>query len=173
LNWQAKAGQTPPVDVIDAAGRAPLIDEAAQIWAEATAARYGRDEVPTLEDARPVIQGVLDRSAQALLLIACSADGTAAGFAAIEPVADRNETTAQVSYFGVHPRLWGQGVGEALLRDARLRLKAAGYASVELFVYVDNQRATALYERLGWQPVGLPTAHAKTGKPEQRYNLPL
>jgi hypothetical protein len=27
-------------------GRAPLIDEAAQIWAEATAARDGHDQVP-------------------------------------------------------------------------------------------------------------------------------
>jgi len=31
------------MDVIDAAGRAPLIDAAAQIWAEAAAARDGRD----------------------------------------------------------------------------------------------------------------------------------
>jgi len=36
------------MDVIDAAGRAPLIDAAAQIWAEATAARDGRDQVPAL-----------------------------------------------------------------------------------------------------------------------------
>jgi ribosomal protein S18 acetylase RimI-like enzyme len=161
------------VEVIDAAGRAPLIDEAAQIWAEATAARDGRDEVPGLEDSRPVIQAVLDRSEQSLLLIARSADGTAAGFAAIEPVPERNESTAEVSYLGVSPQCWGQGVGEALLLDTCRRLRAAGYAAIELFVYVDNHRATALYERVGWRAFGQPTAHQRTGKPEQRYALRL
>jgi transcriptional regulator with XRE-family HTH domain/tetratricopeptide (TPR) repeat protein len=52
-----------PMDVIDAAGRTPLIDEAARIWAEATAARDGHAQVPELDVSRPVIQGVLDISA--------------------------------------------------------------------------------------------------------------
>lgn len=159
--------------MIDAAGRATLIDEAAQIWAEATAARDGRDEVAGLEDSRPVIQSVLDRSEQSFLLIARSPDGTAAGFAAIEPVPNRNESTAEVSYLGVSPRCWGAGVGEDLLLEACRRLRAAGYVAIELFVYVDNHRATALYERVGWRAFGQPTPHPRTGKPEQRYKLRL
>jgi ribosomal protein S18 acetylase RimI-like enzyme len=161
------------VEVIYAAGRAPLIDEAAQIWAEATAARDGRDEVPGLDDSRPVIQSVLDRSELSFLLLARSADGTAVGFAAIEPVLSTNEPTAEVTYFGVSPQCWGQGVGETLLLEARTRLKAAGYAAVELSVYVNNHRATALYERVGWRAFGQPTPHRRTGKPEQRYALRL
>jgi ribosomal protein S18 acetylase RimI-like enzyme len=172
------------VDVIDAPGRDHLIDDAAQIWAEATAARDGDDEVPGLDVSRPVIQSVLDRSSRALLLIARSADGTAAGFAVIEPLGGRNEAVAEVSYVGVRPRLWGQGVGERLLLEGQgvgerllleigQRLKTAGYASVELSVYVDNRRATALYERVGWLPTGGPGAHPRTGKPEQRYELRL
>ena len=120
-----------------------------------------------------IIQGVLDRSSRAILLIASSADGSAAGFAAIEPLAGSPDAVAQVSYVGVRPRLWGQGVGEELLLELRGRLKTAGYASVELSVYVDNRRATALYERLGWRPCGAPAAHPRTGKPEQRYELRL
>jgi ribosomal protein S18 acetylase RimI-like enzyme len=143
-----------------------------QIWAEATAARDGHDEVPGLDVSRPVIQCVLDRSSRALLLIARSADGTA-GFAAIEPLAGGSNVVAQVSYVGVRPRLWGQGVGERLLLEMRWRLRAAGYARVELSVYVDNRRAAALYERLGWRPRGVPAAHPATGKPEQRYELRL
>jgi ribosomal protein S18 acetylase RimI-like enzyme len=161
------------VEVIDATGRAALIDEAARIWAEATAARDGHAQVPALDLSRPVIQGVLDRSSRAFLLIARCADGMAAGFAAIEPAPGSNETAAQVSYMGVHPRLWGQHIGETLLLETCRRLKAAGYASVELSVYADNHRAAALYQRLGWQAVGPPTAHPRTGKPEQRYELCL
>jgi ribosomal protein S18 acetylase RimI-like enzyme len=167
------------VEVIDAAGRAPLIDEAAGIWAEATAVRDGDAEVPPLDLARPVIQGVLDRSSRSFLLIALSADGTAGGFAAIEPVPGApgapggDEATAQISYIGVCPRLWGQHIAETLLLETCRRLSDAGYASVELSVYVDNHRAAALYERLGWCAVGEPTAHPSTGKPEQRYSLRL
>jgi ribosomal protein S18 acetylase RimI-like enzyme len=160
------------VDVIDADGRDFLIDDAAEIWAAATAARDGRDEVAGPDVSRPVIQGVLDRSSRALLLIARSADGTA-GFAAVEPLAGSGGVVAQLSYFGVRPQLWGQGVGEMLLLEMPSRLRAAGYACVELSVYVDNRRAAALYERLGWQPRGVPAAHPVTGKPEQRYELRL
>jgi ribosomal protein S18 acetylase RimI-like enzyme len=172
LNQQARTGQAAPVDVIDAAGRAPLIDEAARIWAEATAARDRRAQVPALDVSRPVIQDVLDRSPRAFLLIARSADGTAAGFAAIEP-APGNATAAQVSYIGVHPRLWGQRIGETLLLETCRRLRTAGYASVQLSAYADNHRAAALYQRLGWRPADPPTAHPRTGKPEQRYELHL
>jgi ribosomal protein S18 acetylase RimI-like enzyme len=161
------------VEVIDAAGDSHLIDEAAQIWAEATAARDRRAEVAELADSRPIIQGVLDCSAQAFLLIALSAGGAACGFAAVERVAGRSGPTAEVMYFGVSPRRWGQGVGESLLREIRRRLSADGYAAAELSVYIDNSRAIALYERLGWRPVGLPTPHTRTGKPEQRYQLRL
>jgi ribosomal protein S18 acetylase RimI-like enzyme len=117
------------VDVLDSACRDPrLLDVAAQIWAEATTTRDGHDQIPALDVSRPVIQGVLDRSPLAFLLIARAADGTAAGFAAIEPVAGSSETIAQVSYIGVRPGLWGQGIGEELLLEALRRLKAAGYA---------------------------------------------
>jgi hypothetical protein len=97
------------VDVLDSADRDPLLlDMAAQIWAEATTIRNGHDTTPGLDVSRPVIQGVLDRSPRAFLLIARSADGTAAGFAAIEPVAESSETVAQVSYIGVRPNCVAQ-----------------------------------------------------------------
>lgn len=162
------------MDVLDSACRDPLLlDMAAQIWAEATTVRDGHDTVPALDVSRPVIQGVLDRSARAFLLIARAADGTAAGFAVIEPAAGGSDTMARVSYIGVRPQLWGRGIGETLLLETLRRLKAAGYAGVELSVYLDNRNAVALYERLGWRPVGRPAPHPGTGKPEQRYELRL
>jgi len=157
------------------------VDAAAQIWAEATAARDGSEEVAELADSRPIIQGVLDRSARSLLMLARTEAGGLAGFAAVEPAArpapypaaDPAQLTAQLSYFGVSPRLWGEGTGERMLRALAERLAGAGYSRAELSVYVDNARATALYERLGWQPCGSPTPHPRTGKPEQRYQLVL
>lgn len=146
------------------------IDAAAQIWAAATAARDGADEVADLADSRPIIQAVLDRSSESLLLLARSEQGTPLAFAAVEPIGDR---VAELNYFGVSPHLFGLGVGKELLRDLQHRLKARGYDRAELSVYTDNRRATRLYEGLGWQPYGEPTPHRRTGKPEQRYRLSL
>lgn len=61
-----------------------------------------------------------------------------------------------------------------MLEDVAERLGRAGYTAVELYVYGDNERATALYERLGWERVEEPPrAHSRTGKPEWRYRLEL
>ena len=161
------------------------IDVAAQIWAEATAARDGDEEVADLSASRPVIEAVLARSPESFVLIARAdagvSDGSAAdhnaggntvgaGFAAVEPT---GEGRAQVSYLGVRPGSWGRGVGELLLREVQSRLAGTGYRTAELCVYVDNARAVALYERLGWRPCGAPAPHLRTGKPEQRYKLRL
>jgi ribosomal protein S18 acetylase RimI-like enzyme len=161
------------VGLVEATRNSDDVTDAAQIWAETTAARDGDDQVPGLDVARPVIQGVLDRSPRSFLLIARSADGTATGFAATEPLRSVNETRAQLSYLGVRPHLWGQGIAERLLLELRSRLKAAGFTRAELAVYVENVRATALYERLGWRARGAPTPHPRTRKPEQRYELRL
>jgi ribosomal protein S18 acetylase RimI-like enzyme len=80
---------------------------------------------------------------------------------------------AEVSYLGVRPSMWGRGVAQLLLRQVRSRLSSAGYTHAELAVYAANLRAVRLYEQLGWQPVGAPTPHRRTGKPEQRYELVL
>ena len=153
------------------------IDVAAQIWAEATAARDGVEDVADLRVSRPVIEAVLARSPESFVLIARSDDGAGdmagnvgAGFVA---VALSDKGRAEVSYLGVRPGSWGRGVGELLLRSVRSRLAATGYRTAELSVYVDNARAVALYERLGWRRCGAPAPHPRTGKPEQRYELEL
>ncbi len=171
------------MEVTEAHRGSRSIDEAAQIWAEATAARDGDEVVADLRLSRPVIEAVLEASPAAFVLIARAEDGTAAGFAAIAPGtsapgasgpgAGISHPRAEVHYLGVRPDMWGHGVGERLLTDLRSRLAPAGFAGAQLLVYTDNSRATALYERLGWQVRGEPTPHPRTGKPEQRYELDL
>jgi ribosomal protein S18 acetylase RimI-like enzyme len=151
------------------------IDDAAQIWAEATAARDGRSAVPGLDESRPVIAALLENSTPALLLIARSAEGAALGFAAARPCVKGPEqhAAAELCYFGVRPSAWGCGVGRVVLGEVRARLREAGFAHVELSVYVDNTRAVDLYTRCGWLPFGRPLPHARTGRLEQRYRLSL
>jgi ribosomal protein S18 acetylase RimI-like enzyme len=165
------------VQVTEARRGSRDIDEAAQIWAEATAARDGDEDIADLSVSRPVIEAVLARSPDSFVLIVRSDPGESAhddtvmaGFAAVEPA---GEQRALVSYLGVRPGSWGRGTGELLLREVQSRLAAAGYRIAELYVYVDNTRAVALYERLGWRPLGAPAPHPRTGKPEQQYEFQL
>ncbi len=186
--------QTSPVQVTEAQRGSSDVDDAAQIWAEATAARDGDHEVADLSVSRPIIEAVLGLSPEAFVLIARADDGNAVGFAAVQPVpaqhtaaepagdTDAEPVTvteaaagrrAELAYFGVRLSSWGSRVGERLLRDLRVRLQAVGYRRAQLLVYTDNVRAIALYQRLGWQPRGEPGPHPLTGKPEQRYELEL
>lgn len=144
-------------------------DAVAQLWAETTAARDGREEVAPLDKSRPVIDAVLDGSPRSLLLVGRD-DDVVVAFAAAAPI---GEQTAEVRYVGVSPATWGAGVGTRLMSELRSALAGAGYERAELMVYVDNSRALRLYERKGWSADGDPTPHPRTGKPEQRYTLAL
>lgn len=148
---------------------ADQVDAAALIWAETTAARDGEATVPTLDEARPVIQAVIDSSPRSFLLTATDSDDTALGFAAVEPT--QQPAAAELRYLGVHPRSWGNGVAQLLLKELAQRANDLEFQTVQLSVYADNVRAVALYERLGWKPDGEPTPHPRSGRLEQRYIL--
>jgi ribosomal protein S18 acetylase RimI-like enzyme len=153
------------------------LDGAAQVWAEATAARDGDPDVAPLEFSRPIIARVLGRPG-AVLVVALGEDERVVAFAVAEPVpagaeAGSHATTAEVQYVGVQPELWGAGLGRSVLRLMCAELAAAGFLDAQLMVYVDNIRAAGLYEELGWRPEGTPVPHTRTGKAEQRFRLRL
>ncbi|MDO3702050.1 GNAT family N-acetyltransferase [Micromonospora sp. C28SCA-DRY-2] len=152
------------------ARRGEYVDEAATIWAEATAARDGDPEAAPLDQARPVIQAVLDGSPRSMLLVALDAGDRVVGFAAVEP---GDAATAEIRYLGVRPDSWGRGVGRHLLLALPGQLAGAGFVRGELAVYLDNPRAVALYESAGWSPYGDATPHPRSGRLEQRYRLDL
>ncbi|WP_327011022.1 GNAT family N-acetyltransferase [Dactylosporangium sp. NBC_01737] len=157
---------------IRVAGDREHLDEAATIWAEATAARDGEAEVAPLSLARPLIQRVIERSPRSLLVVALDASDRVVGFAAVEPVS-ADGSTAEVRYLAVRPGSWGGGVGRQLMLALPGVLAAAGFTHGELDVYLDNPRAVNLYEELGWIPSGDAAPHPRTGRLEQRYRLGL
>lgn len=61
----------------------------------------------------------------------------------------------------VHPTWRSRGVGRALLRRAEREVCRRGFRQVGLGVGVDNSRARALYERVGYQPA--PVAEYSVG----------
>ncbi|MDI6849011.1 MAG: ribosomal protein S18-alanine N-acetyltransferase [Candidatus Saccharicenans sp.] len=62
---------------------------------------------------------------------------------------------AQINNVAVHPDFQGQGLGELAMRYVLHRLKENGVHFVSLEVRVSNQRALALYRKLGFSILGV------------------
>lgn len=63
----------------------------------------------------------------------------------------RHRAEVGVSVVKAH---WGKGIGSELMRAAIELARAAGYEQLELSVVDKNERAAALYARLGFERVG-------------------
>jgi ribosomal protein S18 acetylase RimI-like enzyme len=55
----------------------------------------------------------------------------------------------------VDPDFWGQGVGRALLVNARTSLRKMSFTMANLWVLKGNERATRFYEFDGWSSDGI------------------
>ena len=119
------------------------LPEVADLWVESW-----RRTLPSIDfDARRVwLVDHLDEAAAAgaVVRLAMVATGEVAGFVLIDPA------TGYLDQIAVHPALWGAGIAEALLREAR-RLSPE---KIVLDVNADNPRAVAFYLRQGFREIG-------------------
>jgi ribosomal-protein-alanine N-acetyltransferase len=83
--------------------------------------------------------------------VAEDARGTIVGYAGLMAVAG----SADVQTIAVAREHWGTGLGARLLTTLVRQAAAAGCEDLLLEVRVDNDRAKRLYERFGFQPIGI------------------
>ncbi|WP_154796034.1 GNAT family N-acetyltransferase [Occultella kanbiaonis] len=95
-------------------------------------------------------------------LVARTADGRPVGTAVIHwdgyhggDVADRLGPIPEIATVHVAERTRSRGVGTALIAEAERRIAGRGHPRACLGVGLDNLRAQALYERLGYTDTGL------------------
>jgi GNAT superfamily N-acetyltransferase len=60
----------------------------------------------------------------------------------------------ELQFFYTHPRVWGRGVGRALLAAAEDALRAAGYREAVVWTEERNERPLRIYAAAGWSPDG-------------------
>jgi len=82
-------------------------------------------------------------------------DGAVLGYAGALIVLDE----AHVVNVAVVPARWGEGIATRLLLELLGMLRARGVRDCTLEVRIGNERAAALYRRLGFAPVGLRRAY--------------
>lgn len=71
-----------------------------------------------------------------------------AAAASVTPSAARSFT---ILYLAVHPAFQRRGVARRLLEHTEQHARDAGFAQLDLSVYLDNTRAIEFYEHAGWQ----------------------
>jgi ribosomal protein S18 acetylase RimI-like enzyme len=84
-----------------------------------------------------------------VILVADGADRPVIGFCSVGP-ARSEEGWGEVYSIYVHPEVWGEGHGHALLLAGEEALSDLGYRHALLWVLEHNRRARDFYERHGW-----------------------
>jgi len=84
------------------------------------------------------------RAKGAVVRVAIAGGGEPGGFVLIDPA------SGYLDQIAVHPELWGKGVAEALIAEAR-RISPE---KIVLDVNADNPRAVAFYQRQGFREIG-------------------
>ena len=120
------------------------------------------DEVPSLGWAGPpshldAVAAELRRrdAGEVDYLAVCGPRDVPLGVGGVDHV--RHGGAGTVYQLAVHPALQSHGLGTLLVRALEERARARGAGRVRLLVGVDNPRARALYERLGYRADGTET----------------
>jgi ribosomal protein S18 acetylase RimI-like enzyme len=104
-------------------------------------------------DHRLLLRVLHHPTASDSLLVAESPAGEPLGYVLTTTREDyfTHRPTAHVEVLVVDPRARGQGLGPRLIEGAERWARSRGISQITLNVFVRNQRARALYERLGYQ----------------------
>ncbi len=130
-------------------------------------------EAQTVARWEPVLTAAV-RDSQMQTVVAVNADGEVVGFAGFGSDPDDPDPRAgYLSSLYVDPAVAGAGAGRRLVARALSELADAGRTRVGLWVFRDNARARALYERCGFEADGAELVDQRWRVPQVHYRLLL
>jgi mycothiol synthase len=153
----AERAVPPPAFPDDVAVRAfdPAIDADLDAWLRFMLATF-EGHPTTMTWTLPVIEHIHaapDFDPSAILRVSATANGEPIAFALVrldEP--EPGVRTGEIGLVGVLPTWRGRGLGRELVRWGVTELRRRGAGGIELSVEAENERATTLYRRHGFEP---------------------
>ena len=116
--------------------------------------RYPEEVQIPEEKERGFLQWMVD-SERDLMLIA-EIDGELVGTGSFSPAGGKMRNCHRCSIgIAMFRKVWGQGIGTAMFEILFDKAKEVGYEQMELEVVARNERAIALYEKMGFEKFGI------------------
>jgi RimJ/RimL family protein N-acetyltransferase len=103
------------------------------------------------EEFIPIAQDLIDKGTKFIFLH----EGKLAGMVKLVPYTHRMAHIVYVGGLAIHPDLAGQGLGQQLTREIIDYARSNGFKRIELGVDLDNEKATHVYEKLGFVREGI------------------
>jgi len=132
---------------------ASLIDLRRTVFGESDFMLYAPDEYSESAEALAKRIDGISRSGDSRLVLAF-ADGALAGYLGVAGSEVPRRRHAAYVVVGVLRAHWGRGIGASMLTEVLRWAPTAGISRLELGVMTENERAIALYERLGFRVEG-------------------
>ena len=130
-----------------------------QIGAETDNLTFGAEGLPfTVEEEEKHIRTVQE-DPRSVMFVAVK-DGKIVGDASLSSMPRRMKHRAELGVTVVKDQ-WNQGIGSALMQKLISYAKGSGIEVLNLDVRADNAKAIHLYEKFGFQPIGLFPAFLK------------
>lgn len=104
-----------------------------------------------IESFRPIYKDLLDKE----VLYVYEHEGSEMGMCKLLPLTYRTSHIVYLGGVGIHPGFAGKGHGAKMLREIVDLCRTAGYKRIELSVSVENEKAIALYEKVGFEKEGV------------------
>lgn len=141
--------------------RSPRMDDAVQMieYLKTSAKetdfllKYPEEVNVTLEQERDILQWYLDSKKD--VMIVAEIDGAVVGNCSFSPVGKKIRVRHRCSVgIALYEKVWGLGIGTALLELLIVKAIECGYEQMELDVVSRNERAISLYEKMGFVKCG-------------------
>lgn len=115
--------------------------------------RYPEEVTMTVEEEVKMING-LNESRNSLMIVG-EVDGRLAGTCSLAAVSSRMRVRHRCNLsIGIYEEFTGQGIGKVMFTELVAEAEKMGFEQAELEVVARNERAIALYKKLGFEPVG-------------------
>lgn len=141
--------------------RSPKLEDAEQLveYLKVTAAetdfllKYPEEVKISVEQEKEILKSFMDSERD--LMIIAEVDGEVAGNCSFSAVGGKSRVRHRCALgIALYKRCWGLGIGRELIALLLEKARECGYEQIELEVVSRNERAIALYEKMGFTKIG-------------------